>query len=312
MNLPFVLTQDSAQAIPLAEATVPLNDRSFLFGDSVYEVITTRKGRPFFVDDHLDRLYTSAAGIYMTIPWDKSWFHTQINHGIQLALEGLAGSESSKELYIRVIVSRGLSDFNIDTRATVAPPHVYFIFKTCPEYTGHYVDKGFSLGVASTRRSAPQALSPVLKTGNYLNNIMCLHEAISKGADDALILDLQGYVTEVSTSNFFIVKDQVLITAPVEIGILAGITRKHLLVVADQLGLTTEIRPFALDEVWSADECFVSSSIKGAMPVYRIDDHHFAPGYGPVTQVLNTAYWERVDAFFGTDLPSPDQEVFSA
>lgn len=299
MNLPFVLKQDAPQAIPLAEATVPLNDRSFLFGDSIYEVICTHKGKAFFVDDHLDRLYASATGIYMTLPWEKSWFHGQINHGVKLALESQKKIGSQKEIYIRIIVSRGLSDFNIDTTVTPAPPHVYFIFKTCPEFTGRYLDEGFYLSVSSTRRNAPQSLNPVFKTGNYLNNVMCLHEAVSKGADDALILDLQGYVTEVSTSNFFIVKDRTVITAPIEIGILAGITRKYLLVTAHKLGLKTEIRPYTLEEVWASDERFVSSSLKGAMPVYRIDNHHFTPGYGPVTQQLNTAYWEHVDTQLG-------------
>jgi branched-chain amino acid aminotransferase len=308
VNLPFVLKQDSDQAIPLAEVTVPLNDRSFLFGDSVYEVISTRKGRAFFVDDHLDRLYESAAGIYMTIPWEKSWFCRQIERGVALALENKSGAENTKELYIRIIVSRGLSDFNIDTRVTTAPPHVYFIFKTCPEYTGRYIEQGFSLSVSKTRRSAPEALNPALKTGNYLNNVMCLHEATSKGADDSLILDLQGYVTEVSTSNFFIVKDRTLITAPIEIGILGGITRKHLFIVAEKLGLATEIRPYTLEEVWHADECFVSSSLKGAMPVYQIDAHQFPPGYGPVTQALNTAYWKHVDDLLDAADPDKTQE----
>lgn len=303
VNLPFVLQHDAPQAMALAEATVPLNDRSFLFGDSIYEVISTRKGRPFFVADHLDRLYASAAGIYMTLPWEKDWFYTQINRGVKLALESQSKNQTQaeplKELYIRIIVSRGLSDFNIDTTATQGGPQVYFVFKIGPEYTGRYVEQGFYLSVANTRRNAPQSLNPAFKTGNYLNNVMCLHEAMSKGADDALILDLNGNVTEASTSNFFIIKDRILITAPVEVGILAGITRKHVFVIAENLGIKTEIRPFTLDEVWTSDERFVSSSFKGAMPVYRIDEHHFTPGYGPVTQQLNTAYWQYVDTQLG-------------
>lgn len=298
MKRPFVLKQDQPDPIILAEATVPLTDRSYLFGDSIYEVISTHKGQPFFIEDHLERLYASAEGIYMTLPWQMDWFTRQIKHGLSLALADLpvaTETAPASETYVRIIVSRGVSDFNIDV-AGAGEPQVHFIFKEAPQYTGRFRESGFYLRVATTRRNAPQALNPAFKTGNYLNNVMGLHEATQVGADDALFLDTQGAVTEASTSNFFMVKDQTLITAPMNVGILGGITRKHLLTVAQEQGIAIEERPFDLEELWTADECFVSSSLKGAMPVYRIDDHYFPEGYGPLTRRLDAAYWRHVEA----------------
>lgn len=290
MQLPFVFVPEKENAIPLSEATLPLNDRSFLFGDSVYEVISTRNQKPYFVQDHIDRLYASAQGIYMDMPWHKDHFSKRIIQGLAQLEPGYAD-----EIYIRIIVSRGTSDFNIDTRDPGTAPRAYFLFKKAPQYLGRFVEEGFYLRVSKTRRNPPQSLSPALKTGNYLNNVLCLHEARSEGADDALILDIHGHVTEASTSNFGIVKHGVIVTAPHDVGILQGITRHHLTLVAQNLGIAMEIRPFTLDEVWEAQEAFVSSSLKGAMPVYRINDHFYDKGYGPVTQKLNTAYWAYVD-----------------
>lgn len=299
MKRPFVLKQDNPEPIILAEATVPLTDRSYLFGDSIYEVISTHNGQPFFIEDHLERLYASAEGIYMTLPWPMDWFTRQIHHGLDLALEDLRAANDAtappSETYVRIIVSRGVSDFNIDV-ADAGEPQVHFIFKEAPQYTGRFREEGFYLRVASTRRNAPQALNPAFKTGNYLNNVMGLREATHAGADDALFLDVHGAVTEASTSNFFMVKDHTIITAPMNVGILGGITRKHLLTVAQELGIPVEERAFDLDELWTAEECFVSSSLKGAMPVYRIDDHTFPVGYGPITRRLDTAYWKHVEA----------------
>lgn len=274
--------------MPLAEAKIGVNDRSFLFGDSVYEVIATRTGKAYFTADHLQRLRQSAAGIYLEIPWDHHWFEQRIRQGLD-ALQLDAA-------YVRIVVSRGAGGFDIALSSLTTGPQAVFVFKAAPDYSGRFAEQGFKLAVPSTRRNAPQSLNPAFKTGNYLNNILCLEEARRQGADDALILALDGCVTELSTSNFFIVKDGALWTAPLELGILDGITRRYLIQVAESIGIDCHCEPFGLDSVWQADEAFVSSSVKGAMPVCQIDQHLFPAGYGPITQRLNQAYWDYVDA----------------
>ena len=282
---PFVVMNE--EVLALSEARVPINDRSFLFGDSLYEVIATHKGQPFFTDDHLQRLRATAAGVHMPLPWSDEWFKQQIRRGLdQLPLD---------EVYVRIVVSRGSGDFNIDIDSTATEPLVVFIFKPLPVPAEQYFTQGYFLSVPHTRRNHPRALNPAFKTGNYLNNILCLHEAKANGADDALILDLDGYVTEATTSNFFFVKNGTLYTAPLEVGILDGITRRYMLAQAQELGIPTREERFMLEDVWQADEVFLSSTIKGAMPVYRIDDKCFNEGYGSVMRQLNEAYWAYVE-----------------
>jgi len=290
LNPPFVVM--NSQVMPLAEAKVPVNDRSFLFGDSLYEVIATHQGKPFFTQEHLDRLRATAAGLHLELPWNDEWFRAQIRLGLDhLPLE---------EVYVRIIVSRGAGDFNIDISTTHTPPLAVFIFKPLPVPAARFETEGYYLAVPETRRNAPRSLSPAYKTGNYLNNILCLYEAQQQGADDALILDLAGDVTEASTSNVFMVKDGVMVTPPVEVGILHGITRQHLIRIAHEQGLPLEERRFGLAELYAADEVFLSSTIKGAFPVCRINDQTYPKGYGPVTRQLDDLYWAYVDAHLDT------------
>lgn len=288
MQTPFVIM--NGEVLPLAEAKVPINDRSFLFGDSLYEVIATHRSRPFFTQDHLDRLRLTAAGIHMELPeaWTDDWFREQIRWGLE--------QTDLDEVYVRIVISRGAGDFNIDVNSVTTAPLAVFIFKPLPVPGPEFEARGYYLAVPETRRNAPNTLSPAYKTGNYLNNILCLYEAKAQGADDALILDLQGHVTEATTSNLFMVKDGVIQTAPVEVGILHGITRKHLIRVAQELGLPLKEEPFGLDAIYAADEVFVSSTIKGAFPVYRINDQRYPEGYGPITRQLDNALWEYIEA----------------
>lgn len=278
--------------MPLSEAKVPVNDRSFLFGDSIYEVIATRHFKPFFTRDHLERMRETARSIYMEIPWTDDWFRTQIRRGLDAI--------NLDAVYVRIIVSRGSGDFNIDIQSTETEPQAVFIFKPLPFPGPDLEARGLHLAVPETRRNAPNTLSPAFKTGNYLNNIMCLHEAKAQGADDALILDLHDHVTEATTSNIFIVKDGAVITAPLDIGVLHGITRKYVLQLARDLGLPVKEERFSLKEVYAADEVFVSGTTRGAFGVSRVNDQAFPVGAESITRTLDRAFWDYVDTHLDT------------
>ncbi len=279
----------NGEVLPLEQAQVPVNDRSFLFGDSLYEVVATYQGKPFFTRDHLQRLRATAAGIYFELPWNDAWFEHQIRKGLDhLHLE------PGHEAYVRIVVSRGSGDFNIDIDSVETPPFCVSIFKPSPPMNPRYREKGFVLAVPETRRNSPRSLNPAFKTGNYLNNILCLREAKAQGADDALILDLDGDVTELTTSNFFIVKKGEVWTAPLDVGILDGITRRYLIQVAQALGLTVHEKRFTLADVLSADEAFVSSTLKGAMPVWQVNGQVIREGYGEINAAVDQAYWQYV------------------
>lgn len=284
MTNPFVVVD--GELFSLSEARVPIHDRSFLFGDSVYEVIATFRGRPFFIRDHLQRLRASAAGIYLNLPWDDTWFETQIRMGLN--------HMNGQDAYIRIVVSRGWGDFNIDIETVETSPRCIFIFKPLPTLPVRFREKGLILAVPKTRRNSPYSLNPAFKTGNYLNNILCLKEARDQEADDALILDLNGDVTELTTSNFFIVRHGEIWTSPLDIGILDGITRRYLIQIARDLGYQVVERRFDLETVLSADEAFASSTLKGALPVWKVNGHVIREGAGPINQVLDQAYWKYV------------------
>jgi branched-chain amino acid aminotransferase len=278
----------AGEILPLAQATVPVNDRSFLFGDSLYEVVATQNGRPFFTKDHLERLRATAAGIYFELPWDNAWFEAQIVAGLS--------QMKGQDAYVRIVVSRGSGDFNIDIDSVETPPFCVTIFKPLLPMNPRFREKGFTLAVPETRRNSPRSLNPAFKTGNYLNNILCLREAKAQGADDALILDLDDNITELTTSNFFMVKKGEIWTAPLDVGILDGITRRYLIQVARDLGLTVHEKRFGLDDVLSAEELFVSSTLKGAMPVWKVNDQIIREGYGEINCALDQAYWQYVES----------------
>lgn len=291
MSKELVIINDG-EIQPLSEGRIPVTDRSFLFGDSIYEVIITHKGQPFFTDDHLDRLYLSAKGIFMEMPWDKAFFKQQIRRGLNEYSEDI--------IYVRIVVSRGIGEVNIDLSKSHSPMAV-FIFRALEPYADEMYDKGLKLSVPTRRRNHPDTTTPEYKTGNYLNNIQCLAEAKNKGAHDALILSIDGNVTESTVSNFFIVTNGEVWTPPTSVGILHGITRKYIINIAWELGYTVVEKNFTMDAVKEADEAFLSSTTKGAMPVYQIDDLLIRETCGPVTKALNEAYWEYVANHIDTD-----------
>lgn len=278
--------------LSLAEATVPVHDRSFLFGDSLYEVIATYQGHLFFTRDHLQRLRRSAAGLYFDLPWDDHYFFQHI----QLGLTHLP----IPEVYIRIVVTRGVGDFNIDIDTALGKPECWFLFKPLPSYPPEAYETGIRMAVPQTRRNSPQTLSPALKTGNYMNNMLCLTEAKRQGAEDALILALDDSITEATTSNFFMVKQGELWTPPLEVGILAGITRYYLIQLAREQGLNVREERFTLADLATAEEAFLSSTIKGAMHVNQVGAYFQRHDCGPVTRQLNTIYWQYVAAHLDT------------
>lgn len=284
VSVPFVVRNH--QVLSLAEATVPANDRSFLFGDSLYEVIATYHGQPFFTTDHLQRLRRSAQGLYFNLPWDDTFFV----ENIRLGLSHLP----IPEVYIRLVVTRGPGDFNIDIDTAQGQPECLFFFKPLPSYAPAAYETGIRMAVPTMRRNSPLTLSPALKTGNYMNNMLCLAEAKQQGAEDALILALDGNITEATTSNFFMVKNGELWTPPLEVGILAGITRHYLIRLAREQGIVVHEANFGLAELASADEAFLSSTIKGAMHVCEVGPHFKRPDCGPITRQLNEMYWQYV------------------
>ena len=268
---------------------VSVFDHGFLFGDSVYEVINTRKNRPCFLDEHLKRLHLSAGGIDLTIPFDDYWFREEIERTLAHA----ANSES----YIRIVVTRGVGDINIDP-STCHSPLVLIYVTPAHIYPREWYDSGIHLAIVNIQRNSKNALNPGIKTGNYLNNVLAKIESGRLGAHDALMLNSVGHLTESTTSNFFFVRDGGLMTPSLDCGILAGVTRDVVIQLSQENGFLVEEGSWPIEILESADEMFLTGSVKHLMPVTCLDGKAVGDGKpGPITRSLICLYENFLERF---------------
>ena len=176
------------------DAFISVMDHGFLFGDSVYEVVVTQNGVPCFMKDHLRRLRNSADGLTLTIPWSDEKIIEQVARTVTDA--------GNSESYIRIIVTRGVGDLDIDP-TSCSNPELIVLVTELKNYPASSYEKGINVALVSIKRNAKDTVNPGIKTGNYLNNVLAKVESNHMGAQDALMLNHQGHLTECTTSNFF-------------------------------------------------------------------------------------------------------------
>ncbi|MBW4698840.1 MAG: aminotransferase class IV [Aphanocapsa lilacina HA4352-LM1] len=253
------------------EAKVSVLDRSFLYGDGVYEVVRTIGGRPFALQEHLDRMRASANYLYLDIPWSDAQIAAEVERTLAAAGSG--------EFYIRIVVSRGAEEeISLLPGPQLVPDLVIIVRSISSQLALN--EQGVHLTVLPRLRNDARALSPAAKTGNYLNNILALIEARRLGADDALLLNSRGEVTEATTSNLWLVKGGTVYTPAVEAGILHGITRQFLFKLLAQWQIPCRETTLTKTDLFTADEAFLSSSVRLIAPVARIDNYElpYCPG----------------------------------
>jgi branched-chain amino acid aminotransferase len=253
-----VLCNVEGKLVPPEQAMVPVLDRGFLYGDSVYEVVRTYAGRPFEMERHLIRMEKTAERIDLTLPPRAT-----ILRELQRTLDAAGNPES----YARVVVTRGVGEFGLSPFLARGEHRLVIIVRPLVAPSEDQYERGLRMAIAKTRRNPPQALDPALKTGNYLNNILAVKEAHEAGADDAILLDLAGRVTEGSTSNVFFVQHGVLVTPPLDLGMLEGVTRAVFIEIARDEGLLLREEPHGPEALAAADEVFMTSTLREAMPV---------------------------------------------
>jgi branched-chain amino acid aminotransferase len=267
-------------------AQVSVLDRGFLYGDSVYEVVRTFRSRHFGLKEHLARLRQSAAYLYMDVPWTD----TEIQAEVEKTLAQADWSDS----YVRIVVSRGTeSRISLQPSPAIQPNLLIVISSIPPEPV--LSQTGLHLVISQRLRNSKQALDPAAKTGNYLNNILALLEAQQMGADDALLLNGRGEITEATTSNLWIVRDGMVQTPPVEVGILQGITRTFLIQALSQHNIPHQEIVLQPADLNSAQEAFLSSSVRLLMPIRQINDVILPSCPGSLTQRLWQALLEQME-----------------
>ena len=250
-------------------ARVSVFDHGFLYGDGVYETLRVYQGRVFLLERHIARLRQSCAHIGVNLPMeDEAWKPILVELLVRNKLEN-AG--------LRVTISRGEGEVGIDPRLC-ARPTVVVMAKPVVLYSDQQRDQGVSLHLATVKRNPELAQSPQIKAISFLNNILAKREAVQVGADDALMLNMDGNLAECTTSNIFFVKNQRLHTPAVECGILKGITRDVVLELATQQGGCVEEGHYTKEQLLQADECFITNTGIEIMPVSRIGECQIGQG----------------------------------
>ena len=265
----------------MGEATIPVVDRGFLYGDSVYETFRTEDGIPLFLSDHFNRLENSARLIEMHIDQDRVELIKQIRRTV-----ANTGATRKSRLYVRFQITRGEGPLDLVPSRDLKTRYV-IIVKEAPIWKTSLYSVGLNMMIPTTRRNSVTALDPNIKGGNYLNNIMAVNEAIAKGSDDAVMLTQEGYVSEASNSNvWFVIKDE--LKTPCR-GNLKGLTKMHVHKALELDGVISHETDIHVEDVVDATECFVTSATRDVMPCASLileDGHriHFPDGGGPVTR----------------------------
>ncbi len=273
------------------DAVVPVLDRGFLYGDSVYEVLWWHHGTLIQEQDHLDRLRESGRRIYLEIDVPRDTLVAQIDATCEAA-----GVGRDDDAYVRLMVTRGAGPLGLGFEE--APPlTVIVVVAPANRPTRAEFEKGLRAALVERRRNSARALDPAAKTGNYLNNVLALHEARLQGADEALMLNESGDVTEATTANVYVIADGRLRTPPLEAGILRGTTRTRILDLCAENGIDAREERVTPADLRAADEVFISSSVRGILPVVSIDGHDVGSGEaGPTATRVRALFEAAADA----------------
>jgi len=260
---------------PTEDAKVSVFDHGLLYGDGVFEGIRAYGGRVFRLREHVARLYAGARTIMLDLPLTQEEM-------IKAVCETFRVNEIG-DGYCRLVVTRGVGDLGLDPRKC-PNPSIIIIAAQISLYPQEYYERGLDVITCATRRVSPDALDPALKPLNYLNNIMAKIETTQAGVPEGIMLSSQGYVSECTGDNLFLVEKGTLVTPPLYIGNLAGITRQAIIDIANEQGIAVREDLFRMHRVYNADEAFLTGTAAEVVPVAKVDGRPIGDGKpGPVT-----------------------------
>ncbi len=272
----------NGQLVSKDEAKISVFDHGLLYGDGIFEGIRIYNRKVFLLQEHIERLYESAHAIRLTIPLSPA--------EMTKAVEETAAANELVDGYIRLVITRGSGSLGLDIRRT-SDPQVIIIADKISLYPEELYEQGLKIITASTIRNHPQALSPRIKSLNYLNNILAKIEGSDAGCLEAVMLNHKGEVAECTGDNIFIVKNGVLKTPSTDAGILDGITRRAVLRLARAAKLEVMETIMTRHELYIADECFLTGSAAEVIAVVELDGRLIGDGKpGPVTKDLKSLF----------------------
>lgn len=264
--------------VPTAEAKISVFSHGLLYGDGVFEGIRVYGGRIFECRAHMERFVSSLKAIRLEIPWTPPQLIDAMKETIK--------ANGTKDGYIRLVALRGAGSLGIHPFRTVSP-QAFVIADKIAMYEPEMYEKGMKVVTASTIRNHPAALSPQIKSLNYLNNILAKIEAIDAGCLEAVMLNHEGYVAECTGDNLFIVSRGRLQTPAPHSGLLGGITRRLVLKFAQKCGIPTDEIVLTKADLYFADEAFITGTGAEVCPINEIDKRPIGEGKpGPITKRL--------------------------
>ncbi|MEY2501100.1 MAG: branched-chain amino acid aminotransferase [Verrucomicrobiota bacterium] len=258
------------------EAVVPVFDHGFLYGEGIYETLRTYNGRLFLYDRHMRRLRNSARLIDLPIPFSDDELGAHIRETI--AATKLDGSEA----YVRVLVTRGVGELTYDLKATPKPSWV-IIVKPLPSPPPEIYQHGVRVVLVDVVRNHPQSVNPMIKSNNLMNSALAAQEALKRGGFEAVMRNYRGELTECTQSNLFVVKNGGALTPPLESGLLPGITREFVFEVGRAAGIDVREQILRDDDLFAADEAFLTSTTREILPITVLDEHKIGDGKPGVT-----------------------------
>ena len=272
------------------DAKISVFDHGVLYGDGIFEGIRAYNGRIFRLEDHLQRLQDSANAILLKLPMSLK--------EIEKAIVETVRANGLKDAYIRLVVTRGVGDLGLDMRKCKGGASIFIIADKIELYPDEYYEKGLTLITSTIRQKGLDQVTPSVKSLNYLANIMARAEATAAGAQEAILLNGQGHVSECSGDNIFFIKKGKIFTPPTSAGILVGVTREVVMELAEQkLGVKVVERNFPRYDLYSADEVFLTGSGAEVIAGVKIDGRVIGKGVaGPITRQLIKLFREYANA----------------
>jgi branched-chain amino acid aminotransferase len=271
---------------PADQAVVPVYDHGFVYGEGVYETLRTYNRVPFFYDRHMARLRQSAGRLLLDVPFDDATLMGWINQTIEAAGQ-------LQEAYIRILLTRGVGELNYDPTSTPRPTTVVIV-KPFEPPAARVFTEGITISLVDMLRNHPKSVNPVIKSNNLLNNALAMQAAYRAGAEEALMCNYRGELTECSQANFFMVRRGAVLTPPSAAGLLEGVTRAFIFELGREVGVDVREEGLVPKDLDAADEMFITSTTRELSPVVRVDDRVVGSGKpGPITKRLLDAYRKR-------------------
>jgi branched-chain amino acid aminotransferase len=269
-----------------ADARISVYDHGLLYGDGVFEGIRVYSSKVFRLHEHIERLYESAKHIFLEVPWSREKMMEEVQRTVAV--------NQKVDGYIRLIITRGAGSLGLDP-GKCSDPQIIIIVDDISLYPAKYYDEGLEVVTASVIRNHPNALSPRVKSLNYLNNILAKIEAVRAGCQEAIMLNHGGELAECTGDNIFLVKHGVLRTPPSDAGILEGVTRNAVIELAEAAGITVQQMALTRHDVYAADECFLTGTAAEVIPVVECDGRPIGTGKpGPITRDLLNRFHKLV------------------